>query len=377
MLNGHKDGPSTCRSRSAAQAGFSLVEIMVAVTIALIGIIVIFQVMTVWDERKRTTSSGSDAQVAGTIAIHNVDRDIRQAGFGFGMSTFMGCLVNAYDTARGTPAFTFRLYPVEIVQGASGAPDEVRVLYGTSTTVVSNQAFTTSTATAKRTTSRGGFNRGDLVIVAGNAGPDCAMVEITDNTNADALTINHATGSYVNYLGDTVTARYNDPAGTGATFSTGTIHNLGPGNTTNATVALPRWNIWSIRANNALAWSDNLHASTTWFEIAEGIVDMQAEYGVDANNDNMIASSEWVTAAPADWTKVRAIRVALLARSQQYEKLAVTPTAPTWEGGSFTMRNVDGTADSDPASANNWRNYRYRVHERVIPLRNVIWGTAP
>ena len=42
------------------------------------------------------------------------------------------------------------------------------------------------------------------------------------------------------------------------------------------------------------------------------------------------------------------------------------------------MTNVDGTADGfgdanpDP---NNWRYYRYRVYERVIPLRNVLWGT--
>jgi len=28
---------------------------------------------------------------------------------------------------------------------------------------------------------------------------------------------------------------------------------------------------------------------------------------------------------------------------------------------------------ADPA--NNWRNYRYRVYENVIPLRNMLWGT--
>ena len=60
-----------------AQRGFSLVEIMVAAAIALIGIVVIFQVLAVWEERKRTTSSGSDAQIAGTIAMYNLDRDVR------------------------------------------------------------------------------------------------------------------------------------------------------------------------------------------------------------------------------------------------------------------------------------------------------------
>jgi type IV pilus assembly protein PilW len=27
----------------------------------------------------------------------------------------------------------------------------------------------------------------------------------------------------------------------------------------------------------------------------------------------------------------------------------------------------------DPA--NNWRHYRYRVYETVIPLRNMLWGS--
>jgi type IV pilus assembly protein PilW len=350
--------------------GFSLVEIMVAVAIALIGVIVIFQVMSIWEERKRTTSSGSDAQVAGTIAMYNLDHDLRLAGMGFGLSTYMGCTVQAYDTARGTPAFTFNLFPLEIIDGAAGAPDELRVLYGTSTTVVGNQAFTTSTATTKKTTGRAGFNKGDLALVGGN-GTDCSLVEITENNNADALTMDHAVGAYTNYLGQAVTARYNNPAGTAGTFSSGALHNFGPGNTLAGTTPppRPRRNTWAIRTNSTLAWSDSLNDSSTWFEVAEGIVDLQAQYGVDANNDNMIADTEWVTTTPADWTRVRAVRAAILARSQQYEKLAVTPNAPVWMGGAFVMSNLaDGTA---------WQNYRYRVYEKVIPLRNLIWGTAP
>ncbi len=44
------------------------------------------------------------------------------------------------------------------------------------------------------------------------------------------------------------------------------------------------------------------------------------------------------------------------------------------------MTNVDGTPDAFGAAnpdPNNWRYYRYRVYERVIPLRNMIWGKCP
>ncbi len=359
---------ATCR-RQRSEGGFSLVEIMVAVAIALIGIVVIFQVMSLWEERKRTTSSGSDAQVAGAIAMFNIDRDLRLAGMGFGTSTYLGCTVSAYDTQRSTPAFTFSLYPIQIVDGASGAPDAVRVLYGASTTVVAGQTFTTSTAISKKTSGRAGFNPGDLVLVAGNSPANCALVEITGNSNGDSLTIDHAQGAYVNYLGQSVTARYNDPVGTGGTFSSGVLFDFGPANLAVGTTGVdsPRWNTWEIQTNNTLVWTDSLHATSS-FSVAEGIVDLQAQYGIDANNDKMVDSSEWTVTTPADWTKVRAIRVAILARSQQYEKTAVTANAPTWAGGAFVMSNLaDGTS---------WQNYRYRVYEKVIPLRNMIWGTS-
>ena len=95
----------------------------------------------------------------------------------------------------------------------------------------------------------------------------------------------------------------------------------------------------------------------------------------------------------ADWRRVLAIRVAVLVRSRQFETSrdagassaggAVTKTInnPYYFGDSvnrkFLMTNVDGSADSysdTDANPNNWRYYRYRVYERVIPLRNMLWG---
>jgi type IV pilus assembly protein PilW len=89
---------------------------------------------------------------------------------------------------------------------------------------------------------------------------------------------------------------------------------------------------------------------------------------------------------------VRAVRVALLARSAHWDQTACSPN-PQWTSGAsgalaltnFAMTNVDGTAPSaadlacieTPPSPNNWRRYRYSVYETVIPLRNMIWGTAP
>jgi len=106
---------------------------------------------------------------------------------------------------------------------------------------------------------------------------------------------------------------------------------------------------------------------------------------------NPVTNPTWTATAPstACLPFVWAVRVALLARSDQFEKAwgvassGGTAVAPTWAGGSFTMANIDGTADSystaplsNPSkNPNDWRHYRYRVFESIIPLKNVMWGS--
>jgi type IV pilus assembly protein PilW len=361
----------------------SLVEILIGVLIGMIGIVIIFQVLQVSEERKRTTGAGSDAQISGSIGIYNLHRDLMLAGYGFGTvpSPYMGCSVAAYDTARPTPNFTFTLSPILITDGAGGAPDTITVLYGNSNMVAVPQTFDTATGTSKHTQGRSGFQLGDVVIIS-NSTPACALAQITGNTNADGVTVDHASANYVSFYTNVSTpARYN-PAASPIATGQGFLYNLGP---------TPRRNVWRIQGDK-LTWTDDLHWTDTNadgandpVEVATGVINLQAQYGIDGVNgfpvDAQIAPStptspgEWTNTPPADWTKVRAIRMALLARSGQYEKTKVTTTVPSWSGGAFVMTNVDGTADTTPDNPNDWRHYRYRVYEVVVPLRNMVWGT--
>lgn len=378
--------------------GFTLVEVLVGMAVALIGMVMMFQAVQVWEGRKRTTAAGSDAQVSGSIGMFSLERDLKMAGYGFGNATAMNCTASAFDSMRPAPGtFSFAMVPVLITDGAAGAADTLTVLYGSGATMSSSQSFdnlnpppTVANNGFKRANSRTGLRPGDLMIAADSGNAVCGLFEITGNANVDGLTVDHGTGAYLNaannqnvsaqtllsaaalaqlqarFLNNSGSARYNDGTAKGV-GSTGAIFNLG---------TFPQLNVWQITNRRYLTVNNTLANQPSATEVTEGIVNLQAEYGVDTDGNGVIAAAEWGVAPPGNWRQLRAIRVALLARSQQYEKTSVTTAAPAWAGGAFTMTNIDGTADTTPGNTNDWRHYRYRVYETVTPLRNLVWGMS-
>src|SRR5690606_35258568 len=376
----------TGRHGTPNERGMSLVEILVGILIGMIAIIVIFQVLSVYEDRKRTAVGAGDAQTAGSIALYMLDRDLRLAGYGFSDAETMGCNVVGHDATTGA-ALNFTLAPAIISKpnGAAG-PDAIISLRGSSPLFVARKAFTSSADTEKimQAGHRPGILRGDILVVSPPTPGPCALVEVTDNTAGDKVTILHETGSYTSdYSAGAVAARYNKDGGLVVAFTQGFLYSLAPS---------PARTVWSVTGNR-LSYTDILYADQGAIDVADGVVNLKAEYGFDANDNNELEQDEWTTTDPttaAGWRAIRAIRVAMLMRSSQWDP-NVCSTNPQWTSGAsgtptltnFVMRNVDGTNDSysdcngTNADPNNWRTYRYRVYETVIPLRNMIWGTAP
>jgi type IV pilus assembly protein PilW len=80
---------------------------------------------------------------------------------------------------------------------------------------------------------------------------------------------------------------------------------------------------------------------------------------------------------------VLALKVAVVSRSDQYEKEEVTTTDPLWDVGlTSTIAGVAACGASKcitlkiPRTANStdWKHYRYKVFDSVIPLRNMLWS---
>ncbi len=390
QLRSHTASPRHAR-------GFSLVEILVGVAIGVVGMLVIFKTIATWDTHSRSTTAGSDAQSAGALAMFNLERDVKQAGLGFmgiGPSlptappNSLGCAVTGVDTLTGRN-LAFNMVPVEIVL-AGGQPDTINVLYGNSPFFVSEEQFTASTGTSKTLARRNGFKTGDLAIAA--VGANCNLLQVTDDTNPDGRTITHADGvTFPNFYATpagTLTARYNSAA-LPALGALGNIYSLGPA---------PRRASWVVDTAAGNLTSTELIGGAPAFVVGEGVVNMKALYGLDTDGDRRVDTwSNTTPATPAAWAQVLSVRVGMLVRSRQFERTAdqsasgvpaaVTPNVPNWSGdalgvpnSAFVMTNVDGSPDSfGPNDPNplNWRFYRYRVYEKEIPLRNVIWGMTP
>jgi type IV pilus assembly protein PilW len=121
--------------------------------------------------------------------------------------------------------------------------------------------------------------------------------------------------------------------------------------------------------------------AATAVPIIDDIVDLQAEYGKDTDDNGVVET--WNTVTPtsgAQWQQVLAVRVTVLARSGNWERPSVaggpceattSATRPQWgDAGALQDFPTLMVAGALPSC------YKYRVFETIIPLRNMIWRPA-
>jgi type IV pilus assembly protein PilW len=209
--------------------------------------------------------------------------------------------------------------------------------------------------------------------VASEAGLNCSLSEVTGFVPAAINTVQHVTAAPYSYTDNSgnpvnVTATYNKAGGEGISNSTSALlFTLGR----SPSVVTYQIGNGRLQSNTVLP-----AVATPLADIGDGIVQLKALYGKDTDGDGVVDTwNNVLPATSAQWMQVRAVRIALLSRSAQLEKTAVTsdcvapnnPTnSPFWSAGCFTMTN--------PADGTDWHYYRYRVYETVVPLRNMIWS---
>lgn len=365
----------TLQHPRAHQTGFTLVELMVGLALALITTVIVAQVMWAAEGNRRTTTQGSDAQVNGALALYTLQRDLQMAGYGVvNNPDLLGCEVRGqYDshTAR-----TFTLAPVIITSGgAADASDSITVLRSGSTRAALPVVTTsnhTSTSTSFEVQSTVGVANGDLMLAmpeSPSATNWCTLFQVrTDATN-------QLTGTTIPHL---TAANTWNPA-------TSIMPSSYASGTTLSNVSRLVNRRYEVNAAGDLQSVDLITATDvpTTATVASQIVLMKAYYGKDTDSDGVVDSYDQTTPTDnAGWRQVRTVRMAVVARSAQREKDEVTTADPLWDVGQTV--SVTGTADCgesqcltlqvSTADDTEWRHYRYKVFDTVIPLRNMLWA---
>ncbi len=365
-------------------AGMSLIELMVGAAIGLIGIVIITHVYLTNEQHKRVTTAAGGAQSNGAIALFALEREIRQAGFGLNSSYAFTCncdqVANAgcsaiqyyYDTKYSFPPNasmtnsrnSLALYPFIITDLANSA-DVLSIFAGSdneralSTILVDNVVTPGANIKPDGTA---GFEANNLVVLQNGA--TCALYQVTSVVGQELL---HADNLWNPPSGGTLPTWPKDST---------RVFNLG---------SKPVWKSFGV-VNGKLQVTDQLKVLTTGAvseDLMDGIVDLQAQYGKDTNDDNVI--DVWTKQLPSvagtnftatDITQIKAVRLAVLARSEHYEKpgtaggpceATTAANRPTWGG---TANLPFPTFDAPGALPSC---YKYRAFETMVPLRNMLW----
>lgn len=351
------------------QSGLSLVEVMVAVVIGLLAVLVVYQVFAVAEGYKRNTAGASDAQQNGLFSMFTLGIELANAGNSLSLSSAE--LINCPDT--GDPATTMRPIPVLVTAGASNAdPDSFVVNYSMARTVVVPVNFLEKSPAANQfiVQSPNGFAVGNRIVAVQQTTRRCTTSIIADRVPklpptepplpGGKITLTTTTSAAANFMSQSDV----DPA---------RLIDLGP-------AGGPQRVLYDVQ-DEVLRSTDLLTPDAVASSLAPNVVNLKVQYGIDtsATADNILdtwvpATGEWerdavLAAGLAKLTQIKAIRIGVIVRSEQYDRDVTGDTA-------WTLFDCPAHDNTCPGRITGTlpANWRYRTYETIVPLRNQLWN---
>jgi type IV pilus assembly protein PilW len=369
-----------------AQRGAGIIEVMVGILIGMVVVLVIYNTLIVTEAFKRNTIGIADAQITGQLAQFVLNREIASGGNG---------VMSGIDVLARCDEWRLRPMPVLIHDsGNVNVSDDITVFYSNSPRVVHPISFGASGAAGNPypVISPNGFKVGDWVIGTETASgaTNCSLIQVTGITQHPSLAAYPPAD-----VGGRVALSYVFKAGAAFAYTTGSrAVNLGTRVTrTFYSVDAVKKQLDSLDDNPGVV-------NPPTVPVAQNVVLMKAQYGIDTNGDPLGLVDCWTpadnnscgtgdysdtafTAVPAplnNATRIRtikAVRVAIVVRSDDVIKQ--DPIAHADLVGQrawlFNCAANNGTCQGRIQIDDNvLADYnRYRIYETTIPLRNSLW----
>ena len=357
-------GPPRGR-QSSRQRGVGLIELMIGVLISMLMVLIIYQVYLVSEGQKRTITAGSDAQQNASYGLFLIGQDLMGAGQ----------VISASTTALAGCAM---LRPIPAIIGAGATdndPDSITVLYGGSSSL-STPAPLLNVASVGTTPPGAYLVAGPLAVspndvIVAVQGTNCTLSIV----NAGGVSVAASTG--IATISHTLTATPGNNAAATYGAVVASLVNLGQAASPGEPARFGQ-TLYSVNPGSKTLQTQSLLPTVQPATAAvSNVVNLKAQFGLDTDNDGTVdawqpATGNWSAAnlplqPQATWQQIRAVRIAMVTRSDQYEIDPVTP-GPLEMFCTTIPCAVAMTLDADA------QHYRYKVLETTIPFRNALWN---
>jgi prepilin-type N-terminal cleavage/methylation domain-containing protein len=304
-----------------SQKGFTLVELMVVLVILALIVVGVFSVVITQNKAYHSEEDIIDMQMNAQVALSEIIRTVRMAGFGckdsFGTDFVSGNLATKGDVAPNPTTDLVSITNQAV--GSPATPDQM--------TIVSALRYV-----------------GQITAIpAGNQ----ITVDNLGNLEDDDTSIEK---SYI-FISPHADQSFNTIDAINSTTKTITTYENLNVQVNDLVYQVQAYTIRLVNGN--LSLEGNVDASTANMEIAENIEDLQFQYGIDTNNDGTVDS--WAD-NPADITQIKAARVFLLARTANPDR-------------EYTDRNIYTLAGVNVGPFND--NFHRYLLETTIMMRNL------
>ena len=359
--------PSPAMARRQRVRGFSLVEVMLGILLGMFSVIAVLKVFSQSDTTQRIGNATGEAQVNAAMALDLLSRDIRQAGQSLNSLNLLGCSLSI-----GTTTQTFVVAPVVIndttrVPAGDAHTDTLLVMSGDYAGSPEGDAVSASGTGSVTVSTASAFAAGDALVL----GPVSPSAQTGTECTLNLQQVSSLSGNTAS-----LTA-----VGSGASSDSSAAYNLGAGFSIHA---------YAVRHGNLTMCDYLAHDCSTgtgntsiWVPVASQIVSLRAEYGhagagtdldarVLSDYDQTTPTGSSSTTASylyCQWAHVTALRMAVVGRGtamqREVDGVTATTSAPDWDGSADAAIDLSGLSD--------WQDYRYRVMQAAIPLRNMLW----
>ena len=345
----------------AQQSGFSLIEIMVGMVIGLLAIIVMMQVFAVSEQRKRTANAGSDAQNSAVIALDGIQRNIGQSGYGFALTRLLGCNLQLPFGAPLPLAPVIINPPTAVIPAGDANTDTLLISYGLGNDQPEGYNVLSQSGTTYTIVGTSMLRVGDRVIAAPSAcGATTLVLGTVQSVNASVVQLS-------NFCGRERAVQSGGhaklPCLCGAQREPGGLrlhgcrlrrrHGSDPCQPGHLATRRRKYRQPARPIRTGYLGDDGWHGGRLRPD--------DTDDGLSVGKDPGDPPGPGGTQCP-------------VRKTDPATNQPVTLAAPLWSGSGTTPIGVPTNPDGTPDAL--WQQYRYRVFETVVPIRNVAWMGA-